>query len=207
MNNDLTDDDNNNPFISTTHKKSSSSRSITFRLDSFVLDELQRDADENDISLNVFVSKILRRYIEWDRYEQKLKMMPVPKILISSLINEIMVLAESNGIIIEPYREKLIKYSAEIAFSNIKDCVLFMKKKFDLWSVLSVLEDYMKVSAITSDHRIESERKHIFVIQHDLGEYWSLFTKELFTIIFNNLANVRVKISATKNSVIAEVHI
>ena len=48
--------------------------------------------------------------------------------------------------------------------------------------MLSVLEEYMKVSGIISDHRIESERKHIFVIQHDLGEYWSLFAKELLTL-------------------------
>ena len=47
--------------------------------------------------------------------------------------------------------------------------------------MLSVLEEYMKVSGIISDHKIESERKHIFVIQHDLGEYWSFFAKELLT--------------------------
>ena len=50
----------------------------------------------------------------------------------------------------------------------------------------------MKVSGITSDHRIESEKKHIFVIQHELGEYWSLFKKELLTLIFYNIAHVEL---------------
>ena len=39
----------------------------------------------------------------------------------------------------------------------------------------------MKVSGINADHRIERGKKHIIVIQHELGEYWSLFTKELLT--------------------------
>jgi uncharacterized protein (UPF0216 family) len=63
----------------------------------------------------------------------------------------------------------------------------------------------MKVSGINSDHRIESGRKHVFVIQHELGENWSLFTKELLTIIFENLANVKVQTSITPHTTIAEV--
>lgn len=186
---------------------SQKSKSTTFRLDSFVLGELQRDANQNEISLNVLVNKILKEYIEWGKYERKLGLIPVPKILLSSLINETMILAESNGIPIQIFREKLTKYAAEIIFSNIKDCVIVMKKKIDFWSVLSVLEEYMKVSGIISDHRIESERKHIFVIQHDLGEYWSLFAKELLTLIFYKIAHVEAKFNITENCVIAEVYI
>jgi len=192
---------NNNTFLPP-HKKS---RSITFRLDSSIVDELQRDANQNEISLNVLVNKILRMHVEWGRYEHKLGMMPVPQNFFSSLIQETIRLAESNGISIDPYKEKLIKYSAEMAFYNIKESVILMRKKFDLWSVLSVLQEYMKVSGITADHRIERGKKHIFVIQHELGEYWSLFAKELLNLIFYNLANVRAEIQITQKSIIAEV--
>ena len=34
-----------------------------------VVEELQRDANEGDISLNVLVNQVLKRYVEWDRYE------------------------------------------------------------------------------------------------------------------------------------------
>ena len=168
---------------------------------------MQRYADQNEISLNGLVNKIFRRYIEWDNYENKIGMIPVPKIFLSSLIDKMMILVESKDITVESYKEELIKYLAQIAFSNIKDSVLFMRKEFNLWSVLSVLEAYMKVSGINSDHRVKAGNKHIFVIQHDMGEYWSLFTKELLTLIFNKLANVRVEISSTENSVVAEVRI
>jgi hypothetical protein len=43
-----------------------------------VIDEMQREADQKETSLNVLVNQVLKRYTEWDRYETKIGMMPVP---------------------------------------------------------------------------------------------------------------------------------
>ena len=184
------------------------SRSITFRLDSITIDELQREADQNQISLNVLVNQVLRRYINWDSYENRLGMMPVPKAILITLIDRAMEMAKKNGIkeeAIGPFRDQIIKDAANAAFDIMKDAVLFMKKQYNIWTVLSVLQEYMKVSGINSDHRIESGRKHVFVIQHDLGESRSIFTKELLKLIFENLAKVRAEVNVTPNMTIAEV--
>jgi hypothetical protein len=202
---------NNNKFpdrrdaqYSSDHRKKT--RSITFRLASFTLDELQHEANQKEISLNVLVNQVLKRYCDWDRYENRIGMMPVPKIMLSSLIDKAITIAKNNGIEdIEPYRDDIIKQAAEIAFSLMKDSVLFMEKQYNLWAVLSVLEEYMKVSGIKADHKIEAGRKHVFIIQHELGENWSLFTKELLELIFENLAKVRIESSITPNTTIAEV--
>ena len=183
------------------------SQSITFRLDSHTIDELQREADQNQISINVLVNQTLKRYSDWDRYENRIGMMPVPKAMLTSLIDKAVDMAKKNGIKeedIEP-RDQIIKQAAEIAFGIMKDAVLFMKKQYNLWVVLAVLQEYMKVSGINSDHRIEDERKHVFVIKHELGENWSLFTKELLKLIFENLAEVRPEVNATANMTVAEV--
>jgi hypothetical protein len=184
------------------------SRSITFRLDSSTIDELQREADQNQISLNVQVNQVLKRYCNWDSYENRIGMMPVPKVMLTSLIDEAIDMAKENGIKEEdigPFRDQIIKQAAEVAFNIMKDAVLFMKKQYNIWTVLSVLQEYMKVSGINSDHRIEGGRKHVFVIQHELGENWSLFTKELLKLIFENLAKVRAEVNITPNMTIAEV--
>lgn len=113
-------------YSSDYHKKT---RSITFRLDSFTIDELQREADQKEISLNVLVNQVLKRYSDWDRYENRIGMMPVPKVMLSSLIDKAIILAKNNGIEnIEPYREEIIKQAAVIAFNLMKDSVLFYKK-------------------------------------------------------------------------------
>ncbi len=186
--------------------QSKKTRSVTFRLDASVIDELQSEADNREISLNVLVNQILRRYSEWDRFENKIGMMPVPKVILSSIIDKAISVAKSNGIKdVDRYSDEIIKQAAQIAFDLMKDSVLFMKRQYNLWVVLSVLEEYMKVSGIKADHKLEGSRKHVFIIQHELGENWSLFTKELLILIFQNLANVRAEISTTPNTTVAEV--
>lgn len=186
--------------------QSRKTRSVTFRLDSSVIDELQTEADNREISLNVLVNQVLKRYSEWDRFENKIGMMPVPKVILSSIIDKAISVAKSSGVKdINRYRDDIIKQAAELAFGLMKDSVLFMKRQYNLWVVLAVLEEYMKVSGIKADHKIEGSRKHVFIIQHELGENWSLFTKELLTLIFQNLANVRAEINTTPNTTVAEV--
>jgi hypothetical protein len=186
--------------------QSKKTRSVTFRLDSTVIDELQTEANNREISLHVLVNQILKRYEEWDRYENKIGMILVPRLILSNLIDKAISVAKSSGIKdIDHYRDEIIKQAAELAFSLMKDSVLFMKKQYNLWVVLSVLEEYMKVSGIKADHKIEGSRKHVFIIQHELGENWSLFTKELLALIFEKLANVRAEINVTPNTTVAEV--
>src|SRR5919108_4812779 len=107
---------NNNAEISglngIQHKSDQSrgTRSITFRLDSAILDELQHEANQREISLNVLINQTLKRYCQWDRYENRIGMMPVPKIMLSSLIDKAISIAKNNGIEdIEPYRDDIIK--------------------------------------------------------------------------------------------------
>jgi hypothetical protein len=187
------------------HRKS---RSITFRLDSSTIDELQHEADQNQTSLNVLVNQVLKRYSNWDSYQNRIGMMPVPKTMLTSLIDRAVDMAMEKGIKekdIGYFRDQIIKQAADLAFDIMKDAVLFMKKQYNIWAVLSVLQEYMKVSGINSDHKIEGGRKHVFVIQHELGENWSLFTKELLMLIFENLAKVRAEVNITPNMTIAEV--
>ncbi len=194
------------PSVSEGISQSKKTRSVTFRLDSAVIDELQAEADNREISLNVLVNQVLKRYSEWDRFENKIGMMPVPKVILSSLIDRAISVAKTSGIKdIDRYRDEIIKQAAQLAFGLMKDSVLFMKRQYNLWVVLAVLEEYMKVSGIKADHKIEGSRKHVFIIQHELGENWSLFTKELLTLIFQNLANVKAEINVTSNTTVAEV--
>lgn len=183
-------------------------RSITFRLDPAVVDCLQREADHKEISLNVLVNQVLRRYVNWDTFEPKIGMMPVPKIILSTCFNKAILVANEVGMNqgdINSHRDEIIKSAAEISFNLIKDSALLMKRTYNLWTVLEILQEYMKVSDMKSDHRIEAGNTHVFMIQHELGENWSLFTKVLLNLIFENLANTRPAISTTSNTIIAKV--
>ena len=181
-------------------------RSLTIRLNSIVIDELQTEADSRQISVSILINQILKKYVEWGKYQNMIGMMPVPKAILSNLTDRAISIAESRGVEdVDLYRDEFIKQAAELAFSLIKDSVLFTKKHYNLEVVLSVLKEYMEASGIKADHKVEGPRTHVFVIQHELGENWSLFAKELLELIFANLANAKAKIDITPNTTVAEV--
>ncbi len=126
--------------------KTGKTRSITFRLESSVIEELQTEAEYRETSLNVLINQILRRYSSWERYENKMGMISIPKIMLSSIIDETIKIGKENGIEdVTIFRNTLMKDLSHIAFTFLKDSVLLIKKNYNLISVLEVLEQYLKV--------------------------------------------------------------
>src|SRR5919107_3364294 len=78
--------------------KTVKTRSITFRLESSIIEELQTEAEYRETSLNVLINQILRRYSNWERYENKMGMIPVPKMMLSSIMDETIKIGKQNGI-------------------------------------------------------------------------------------------------------------
>ncbi|HXW02941.1 MAG TPA: hypothetical protein VD651_01575, partial [Nitrosarchaeum sp.] len=144
--------------------KNEKTRSITYRLPSKIVEELETEAMNNKISQNVLVKQILEKHVNWDRFSDKIGMIPIPRGILDSLG------AEMSGDDIN----EIIKSVLPI----IKDTVLFMKGKYDLKRCIETLEDYMRASGMKSDHRIEGDLHH-FIIQHELGMNWSFFTEQL----------------------------
>src|ERR687897_1834335 len=181
-------------------------RTVTFRVDSRIIHGLQREADNNGVSLNILVNQLLRRYNDWGKYESKLNMIPVPKVMLSSMMDMLVeIVREIDTERTEEYRDKVVRHAAEIAFDAMKDAVLLMKNQYDLWDVLEVLRQYMKASGIKADHRIAG-RKNIFVIQHEMGENLSLFTQDMLKLIFERLAKVKIESKITSNTTVVEVN-
>jgi len=171
--------------------KKETTRSITYRLPSKIVEELEIDAMNKNISQNVLVKQILEKYVTWDRFSDKIGMIPIPKGILDSL-GTAMSGEDINEII-------------KMILPFIKDTVLFMKGKYDLKRCIETLEDYMRASGMKSDHRIEGELHH-FVIKHELGMNWSFFTEQLLKEVFNQfLPNKNIKFQTTKNTVIATI--
>jgi len=188
--------------------KAGKTRSITFRLESSIIEELQTEAEYRETSLNVLINQILRRYSNWERYENKMGMIPIPKVMLSGIMDEMLKIGKDSGVEdVVDFRDKLIKELSQTAFAFLKDSVLLIKKNYNLLVVLEVLEQYMKVVGINSDHRIEDDGKHVYVIQHKLGENWSSFIKEFLILIFENLGKVKVDISSKEKTTVAKVFI
>lgn len=171
--------------------KKETTRSITYRLPAKIVEELETEAMKKNISQNVLVKQILEKYVHWDRFGDKIGMIPIPKGILDSLG------AEMDG--------EDISQIIKSVLPLIKDTVLFMKGKYDLKRCIETLEDYIQASGMKSDHRIEGELHH-FIIQHELGINWSFFTEQLLKEIFNSFVpDKNIKFQTTKNTIIATI--
>ena len=173
--------------------KKESTRSITYRLPEKLVSELETEATQKSISQNVLVKQILEKYVQWDRFSNKIGMIPVPKGILESLGSEL------DG--------KDIDEIITLIFPMIKDTVLFIKGGYDLKRCIETLEDYMRASGMNSDHRIEGDM-HIFLIQHDLGMKWSVFTEQMLTQVFRSfMPEKELKFQTTDSTVILNVQL
>lgn len=169
----------------------SSTRSITYRLPEKLINELETEAAQKNTSQNVLVKQILERYVAWDRFSTKIGMIPVPKSILKSLGDEL----DGQDI------DEIIN----LIFPMIKDTVLFIKGGYDLRRCIETLEDYMKASGMNSDHRVEGN-VHSFIIQHDLGIKWSVFTEQLLSQVFRSFVpDKELKFQTTESTVVLSI--
>ncbi len=175
------------------NQKKETTRSITYRLPEKLVNELETEATMKSISQNVLVKQILEKYVQWDRFSNKIGMIPVPKDIIETLGSEL------DG--------RDIDEMITLIFPMIKDTVLFIKGGYDLKRCIETLEDYMKASGMNSDHRVEGDM-HIFLIQHDLGMKWSVFTEQMLTQVFRSfMPEKELKFQTTESTVILNVQL
>lgn len=173
--------------------KKETTRSITYRLPAKLVDELETEAMQKNISQNVLVKQILEKYVKWDRFADKIGMIPIPRGILETLGGE-MTGEDIDGVI-------------QVMAPLIKESVMFMKGKYDLKRCIETLEDYMRASGMNSDHRVEGALHH-FIIQHELGMKWSFFAEQLLKEIFHEfLPNKNLKCQTSEKTVIATIEL
>ena len=166
-------------------------KTITYRLPVKMVEELEAQAMQANISQNVLVKQIVQKYLQWDRFSEGIAMIPIPKNILQTMGNDMT--ATDIDLIVESVKP------------IIKDSVMFMKGKYDLKRCIETLEDYMQATGMQSDHRVEGSLHH-FIVQHGLGKNWSLFTEQLLKEIFHEfLPENNIECQTTESTVIATI--
>jgi hypothetical protein len=171
--------------------KKEKTKTVSYRISEQLHNELNAESIQKEISQNVLVKQILEKYIRWDRFLNKIGMIPIPRGILQSLGGNL--------------DAQDINMIVDILKPVIRDNVMFMKGKYDLKCCIETLENYMKASGIKYDHRTEDELHH-FIIQHELGVSWSLLIEQLFKEIFHEfLPEENVRVQTTESTVILTV--
>jgi hypothetical protein len=160
------------------------SESITFRLDSCVLDNLKKRAKHDKVTLNTLVSQIIADYFDWTMTAIEAGWMVMPKMTVRRAFemltqDELLTLADAT------YKEK-------------KEMLIFMKGKDDEQSFLSILRMRAEKSGFHL-RELEKDGKTTFIIQHDMGQKYSLYCKNLYETIMHQYG-AKVELETTDNT-------
>jgi hypothetical protein len=138
---------------------------ITFRLPSFLIDELRKDAELEQVSLNSAVTRIFSNHIQWERYERKVGLLPMTKPFLKEALNQMT-------------DEQIINLAHKIEKESFKNILRFMKENIELDDFLKFLRTWLTASWMQHNITIRND-SYRFNIQHDLGIKWSLYVKTL----------------------------
>jgi len=164
------------------------SESVTFRIESEALRNLRREAGQKDISTNTLVNKLIKDHLNWHSNAAKAGFISVRRLFVSKIIN---CLPEQEII-------SLAEYMAEA----IKDSILLMRNEYTIKSALDLLDSWIKISDFPYRHN-ETNHKHSYVIQHDMGMKVSIYWARLYQFVLDDLnlgQNKRIEFERTENT-------
>ena len=172
------------------NKSGPKSESITFRLESRILDNLKKKAKHDKVTLNTLVSQIIADYFDWSMTAIDAGWMVMPKMTVKTAFemlsqDEILTLSDAT------YQEK-------------KEMFIFMRGKNDEQSFLSILRMRAEKSGFHL-RELQKDGKTTFIIQHDMGRNYSLFCKSLYETIMHQYG-VPVELDTTDHTVIMSLN-
>ena len=166
-------------MMTTEQKKKT--ETMSFRLDSHVLDKLRSESESEGVSLNVLANKIFTRYVDWDMFEPKVGMIPVAKPIVSALFEKLS-------------EQETVDLAKQIGQSIVSDISTFMKGSTDIDSFVSWFVTRMKISDFEINYTIKGS-EHRYIIKHDLGYNWSLYHKTVLELIFNDVFEKKIDVT------------
>lgn len=133
---------------------------VTFRLDEKVLSRLIEEANQKKTSLSAVVNDVLKEHSYWCANLTKTRNISLWKSFPVKLM--------------EKYSdEEIISITEEITRDSFKDTILVLSSEFTPIAFLEVFEHWISIN-FPYTHTVK-DKKHIFVIRHDMTRKGSLY--------------------------------
>ena len=165
-------------------------KTVTFRIDSRILDTLKSHAAFEKTTLNALVNQLLAHSVDWDIVAAKSGWIPIPKVLLMSWFDNM-----DEKTILEVSEEKGKKVS--------KDMLLAMRGKNGLLEWISILRGRAKAAGF-SFTQVNDANDVKFIMKHDMGIKWSKHFKTFYETAFNELG-CNAKFDFTDNTLIYKI--
>ena len=156
-------------------------KTVTFRLYEDIIDKLEREAKNREISLNKFASQIFKNFLDWDMLQAKAGMIPIAKLVIVEIFEKMT-------------KEEVEDLAKRVGKDTVQNIILFMEKDLTLASILSWIEAWIKKNSTAGFTSTKKNGIQTYIMKHDLGENWSLYHKTILVQIFKEVLNEPITI-------------
>jgi hypothetical protein len=161
----------------------------TIRLTPQIDSQLQKDAKENDVTVNSIINKILTKRIEWDTHIEKFKFVSISR--------------ETFQALLELCNDREIEKVATIVGNQTLEAItLFWYQKLNLETILKTLSTYSKYSGLLTSEIEVDEGNYSITFHHDLGKRWSIFLKCMASQFLKTALGIEPKIQTSDNVVV-----
>ncbi|HEY6885837.1 MAG TPA: hypothetical protein VI278_17525 [Nitrososphaeraceae archaeon] len=187
------DDKEAKGYILPTDSKNTTASSMTFDLDETVANKVYAEAQSQKVSINTYVNQIIKRFIEWDKFEPRTGFIPISKPLLTELFTN-------------RSKQEVISMARRLGKNTVQSTAIFIKgeKLLDLNSFLSWLEDEMDSYSIEIRHTIKDNgNHHTYILNHNAGENYSLYYKTVLELIFEEALQKNINILTSNNATLA----
>jgi hypothetical protein len=155
---------------------------------------LQQDAKRNRLSFNSHILRIMTRYSDWDRFNERWGIISLKRDVFRSILE-----------VVEP--DKLASAAMDVGSHIPKEFISFWFKKINLDTYLQYLSlvcQYAKFAECEIDN---DGKDYTIILSHDLGQKWSDFLAVCITEGLKVTTGVLAKTDTTRNSVIVRFHV
>ncbi|MBI3638775.1 MAG: hypothetical protein HY223_00485 [Thaumarchaeota archaeon] len=159
---------------------------VSFRIEKNHLKQLNSEAKQNNTSLNTLVNQIIRQYLEWYSISSKIGVIPVYKRTLSMILEKLDM-------------SDLTEIARTVVNKHFENAILMFKGEFTLRAGIETYESWIKVAGFPYKHEIDGYQ-HSFIIQHDVGNSFSIYQKEFLENLFH-LFKMKPEINISDNHI------
>ena len=166
----------------------------TVRIPQELDDALEAISKERGLSVNSFVSMLLKKYVEWDKYAERFGYITLTR---ESLRR---ILQATDG-------SKLIDSAQDYGSTVPKEFLMFWFKELNIDSVLNALSLRCKYANVAEYELKVDGKNYIIILHHDLGIRWSEFFGYTLQEEIKIVLQVIARLEISRNSVVLKFHL
>ena len=159
----------------------------SFRLDSYNLEKLRKEAEENDLSLNQLLNQIIGNHVNFRSVAKPAGFMPMPKPVLIRMMEKVS-------------EEEARQISREHSEKDSEAILCILRNDYNVDDFLETVEYWIKDSGFSLRHDVENDI-HRYVIQHDLGKNWSWYMSEFISRTIEKMTERKVVAKITDKTV------